>query len=410
LFNYKGVGFIWLICRLILRGYSDATICDLNRTLTVRLLVALAKPVGRLLPFTNRSAMFFFFPFLHVGGAERVHADIVGCFSSEKPWVFFTKKSDNDKFKALFPAESRLFNIWSLLKYGYPFSIGIMAGLINRHENPIVFGSNSLFYYLLVPYLKPYVRRVDLLHAFGGASDEFSLPVVDRLDRRVVITEKTTNNLMAQYRSAGIDPHLLERVVLIENRIQVPAVYPEKATGKPIKAIYVGRGAPEKRVHLVGRAASLCRERLVHAHFILVGDTREAIEASDRKNCLFMGEISDTGELERIYADADVLVLTSSREGFPMVIMESMAHGVVPVCTAVGGIPTHVHHAVNGLLLENGSDEVIVEQLVSAITRLEEDRKELLELSRAAFDYARQHFSGADFCAAYHEILLGKKN
>ena len=123
-----------------------------------------------------------------------------------------------------------------------------------------------------------------------------------------------------------------------------------------------------------------------------------------------MGEISDSRELARIYAEADVLVLTSSREGFPLVIMEAMAHGVVPVCTDVGGIPSHVKHCVNGLLLQNGSEQQVVEQLVSAITRLAEDRRELSELSRAAFAHARQHFSGADFCAAYREILLGQKN
>lgn len=405
--NTRRGGFLRLVFRLARDGYSDAVVCDLNRTLTVRLLVAIAKPFGFLLPFVNGSSLFFFFPFMHVGGAERVHADIVNCFAKEKPWVFFTKKSRNGKFKALFPEASRLFNIWPLLKYGYPLSVGIMAGYINRHKNAVVFGSNSLFYYLLIPYLAPHVRRTDLLHAFGGASDEFSLPVVGELDQRVVVTEKTVQDLAFQYRACGVEGHLLDRIAVIGNKVPVPEKCPEKYSPAGLEVVFIGRGAPEKRVHLVGRAASSCKVKGVSVQVILVGDTWDAVEPNDRENCLFRGELSDAGELEKIYSDADVFVLTSSREGFPLVVMEAMAHGVVPVCTAVGGIPFHVRHENNGLLLEDGAEERVVEQLVAAIARLAENRGELAELSRAAFDYAVRHFSGAHFCTAYREVILG---
>lgn len=385
----------------------DMLITRLNGTPLVRLLVRAAMAVGYLLPCRNRSSLFFFFPFLHVGGAERVHADIVGCFAGEKPWVFFTKKSDNRTFRGLFPQQARLFDIWPLLKYGYPFSVGVMAGLINRHREAAVFGSNSLFYYLLIPYLASHVRRVDLLHAFGGASDQFSLPVADRLDGRVVITEKTRQDIAEQYRAHGLGARLLERVVLIENRVPVPGRCPRRHESDRLSVIFVGRGSPEKRVHLVGRAASRCLARSIPADFSLVGDVGDAVESADRENCRLLGEVSDPRELEKIYALADLLVLTSSREGFPLVVMEAMARGVVPVCTAVGGIPFHVRHEINGLLLEDGADDRIVEQLTAAVARLAENRAELAELSRSAFDYASRHFSGADFCTAYREIVQG---
>jgi glycosyltransferase involved in cell wall biosynthesis len=395
-----------LIFRLVRNGYNDATVCDMNRTLPVRLLVVLTKPFGCLLPFANRSAMFFFFPFLHVGGAERVHADIVGCFPEEKPWVFFTKKSENDRFRSLFPAGAKLFNIWPLLKYGYPVSVGIMAGFINRHENPVVFGSNSLFYYLLIPFLKPNVRKIDLLHAFGGASDEFSLPAADRLDRRVVITGKTVLDLKAQYQAAGVDSALLDRVTVIENRVQVPDRCPEKSSSGPLRMLFVGRGAPEKRVHLVGRAATRCREQGIPTVFTLVGDVENAVAAADRHNCLFRGEIAGPDELAGIYAEADVLVLTSAREGFPLVIMEAMAHGAVPVCTEVGGIPTHIRDGVNGMLLGNGEEDDLVARLVAAIKLLSDDRMLRENLSQAAFDYARTTFASGGFCDRYRKLLL----
>lgn len=388
----------------------DMRITRFNRTLPARAIIAMGKVIGYLLPVRNRSSLFFFFPFQHVGGAEKVHAEIVGCFAGEKPWVFFTKRSENAKFRPMFGAGARLLNIWPLLKYGYPLSVGIVAGLINRHEKPVVFGSNSLFYYLLLPYLGPNVRRTDLLHAFGGGPEEYSLPVAAELDARVVISSKTGEHLKAQYRAANAAPVLADRIVLIENRVEIPESATRKRPGEKLRVLFVGRGAAEKRVHLIGKAATLCGQKKVAAEFILVGDVAHALDDADRPSCQIIGEISGTAELDRIYKRADILVLTSSREGFPMVVMEAMAHGAVPVCTAVGGIPVHVKHGVNGLLLADGSEERVVEELVATVERLANHRELLAELSQAAFAYAREHFGGENFCAAYRQVITGSRD
>jgi len=385
---------------------SDMRIMQINSWAPVRFLVAIGKGIGTILPVGNPSSLFFFFPFQHVGGAEKVHAEVVSCFAGQKPWVFFTKKSRNDRFRQLFPPQAGLFNFWPLLKYGYPLSVGIMAGVVNRHQKPVVFGSNSLFYYLLIPYLKPEVVKIDLLHAFGGKSDQFSLPVVELLDHRVVINGKTREDLQAQYAENQLDPRLLDRVVLIENRVPVPREYPEKITHDVLTVLFVGRGAPEKRVHLVGKAATLCREKEIPARFVLAGDMGEALAATDRENCLVQGEITDSFLLANLYREADILVITSEREGFPLVIMEAMAQGVVPVSTDVGGISLHVRQGENGILLENGPEEQIVAEFVRSIELLSRDRELLKKLSRNAFDYARATFDTETFCRAYRELLV----
>ena len=384
----------------------DLRIMQVNSWALVRFLVAIGKGIGTILPVSNPSSLFFFFPFQHVGGAEKVHAEVVSCFAEQKPWVFFTKRSRNGRFRQLFPPQARLFNFWPLLKYGYPLSVGIMSGLVNRHQKSVVFGSNSLFYYLLIPYLRPEVVKIDLLHAFGGKSDQFSLTVVETLDHRVVINGKTREDLQAQYAENQLDPRLIDRVMLIENRVSVPREYPEKIAHDVLTVLFVGRGAPEKRVHLVGKAASICREKGVPARFVLVGDMGEALAAGDRENCLVQGEITDPFLLAEMYRKADLLVITSEREGFPLVIMEAMAQGVVPVSTDVGGISLHVRHGVNGMLIENGPEEQIVEELIRSIELLSHDRELLKKLSRNAFDYARATFDTETFCSAYRKLLV----
>jgi glycosyltransferase involved in cell wall biosynthesis len=377
-----------------------------NTSPVVRCFVAVARLFGFLLPFRSDSSLFFFFPFCHVGGAEKVHAEIVSCFKDEKPWVFFTKKSRDQRFLSQFGNRARLFNIWHLLKYGYPLSVGVMAGFVNRHKNPVVFGSNSLFYYLLLPYLRPEVKCVDLLHAFGGGSECFSLPDAPRLDARVVINGKTRYDLTEQYKAHGLPSVLGDRVVLIENRVEVPEAYPAKQQHEKLKVLYVGRGSEEKRVHLVGRIAARCCRRGLPAEFLLVGDTISTVAAEDRPYCTFAGELADRAELRTLYADADLLLLTSSREGFPMVIMEAMAHGTVPLTTDVGGISDHVRDGITGWLVGNAADEGrVIDSVCTIIERICTDRAILDGMSRTAYEYARSHFGGERFCTGWRDVL-----
>jgi glycosyltransferase involved in cell wall biosynthesis len=367
--------------------------------------------MGRLLPLRNTSGLFFFFPFYQVGGAEKVHADIVACVGDRRPWVFFTNRSKDAAFKPLFEKSARLFDLsfltlGSLRYYAY---VGALAALINRHEKATVFGCNTVLFYDLLPRLRKDVRRLDLLHAFGGEIEHVSLPLVASIDTRVIFSSQAFSDLKNQYSAEGLDTALLERITFIDNQVAVPDNYPAKQRSNRLQVLYVGRGAAEKRVHLVGRVAALARSAGLEADFILVGDLVSLIEAEHLSACTLKGEISDPSELSSLYQSADVLLLTSSREGFPLVIMEAMAQGVVPISTDVGGISDHVKHEMNGLLIRDQAEDKIVEAMVSIIARLQQDRSQLQEMSRHAYEYARQHFTQQRFCKAYRELLLNEE-
>jgi glycosyltransferase involved in cell wall biosynthesis len=384
-----------------------------NRTVLHRFVTAgVGRLFARLFPCYNRSGLFFFFPFCHIGGAERVHADIVTCLAPERPWVFFCKWSPRPGvLREEFGRSARVFD-WRLrLKYSYPFSAWLMAGVVNRHPNAVVFGCNTLFFYKMLPYLAEHVRVVDLLHAFGGGAEEFSLPVVQRIDSRVVITPQTRDDLIVQYRSNGVDASFVNRIGIIENRVDIPKVCPEKAAAGALNILFVGRASAEKRVHIAGRVAALCAERGIPVTLTMVGDLVDGVAVADRPLCRFMGEVTDQALVKELYADAHLLLLTSSREGFPLVIMEAMAQGCVPVATDVGGIATHLQTGANGWLIENAADEdMLAEAMCAAIEKLFRDRELLSRLSAAAYDHARENFGGEAFCRRYRSLLLGQDN
>ena len=53
-------------------------------------------------PLGDEYEIFFFFPFYHVGGAEKVHASLTRAFADKKAIIIFTRKSVDDGFLSLF--------------------------------------------------------------------------------------------------------------------------------------------------------------------------------------------------------------------------------------------------------------------------------------------------------------------
>src|SRR5690606_399593 len=65
---------------------------------------------------------------------------------------------------------------------------------------------------------------------------------------------------------------------------------------------------------------------------------------------------------------SDILLLPSYKEGLPSALLEAMATGVVPIASNVGGIPSVIHHGVNGFLLQPGDTDALEAALVSCTT------------------------------------------
>jgi glycosyltransferase involved in cell wall biosynthesis len=367
--------------------------------------------VGRWIGFCcfnkRRYDVFLFFPFYHIGGAEKVHSEIISSIKDLKPLVIFTKQSKDKSFKQLFARNADCVDIsfFSERSWTSYLCFGIISHMINRAQNPVVFGSNSNFFYHLLPYLKPNTYCVDLIHAFGGGIEIVSLPYIEHLDKRIVVSEKGREDLIHQYASNSISAEYVARIMVIENGTTVGEEYPKKEVKPSLMAIFVGRGSEEKRVDLIGKAASKLKEGGIPVTFIFIGDVMGFVSEDDRANCIFKGEITAEKALNDYYEEADILVLTSSREGFPLVIMEAMANGVVPISTDVGGISKHIVNHKTGILITTRDPEEIVNSLVDIISELYYNRNKLKNLSVAAFEYAKLTFNSATFLASYQNLF-----
>lgn len=354
-------------------------------------------------PFNSGPVLFFATP--DMGGAEKIHADIVRAISAQKPTVVFTETSKDSALLPEYEQHANVIQLGNKLQrraVAY-FQAGKFAGWLNKAKPKMVFGAFSHFFYDLLPMLKSDIQTADLLHNFGVNFENYSLPKVARLNQRIVISDTLKDDLAKLYQAFGVGE--TDRILVINNATEVPPECPEKASDGPLKVLYIGRGSLEKRVHLVGQIAATLDVSTVEV--TLVGDTESHVAETDRHFCTFTGVITDREALNQLLHESHVLLLTSEREGMPVALLEAMAHGAVPVSTAVGAIPEAISDGQNGKLIEATDGEFVVEEAVRIISKLASHRSALQAMSKAAHQTALERFSKGAFDNAWQKVFGG---
>ncbi|MBM4434405.1 MAG: glycosyltransferase family 4 protein [Chloroflexi bacterium] len=180
--------------------------------------------------------------------------------------------------------------------------------------------------------------------------------------------------------------------------------------GAPLAGI-VARLVPIKAVDVFLEAAARVRAERPEATFVIVGDgeLRDGLVA--RAQALGLaGAVRFVGwraDLPAIYADLDVLALTSRNEGTPVSIIEALAAGTAVVATAVGGVPDLIEHGSTGLLARDGDPSGIAR----AIGELLGDPERRRALGRAGRDAVHPKHDSATLIGAIDRLytsLVGR--
>jgi glycosyltransferase involved in cell wall biosynthesis len=362
----------------------------------------------------RKYSQIFFFPYYHTGGAEKVHAAIIEAASDKSPVVFITDRSSNNSWLNEFKKNAEVLEIYYTLKFPYTrkwFEKKIIH-IANRNADLIVFSCNSNFFYGLISSLPVHVKCIDLLHAFvhydEDGPEKWSLPVVSKLSNRIVINKKTIADFKMLYTEKNIDLTFLDRIICIGNFIE-PVSFIPKTINQQLEVLYVGRGGDEKRIHLISMAARLAGEEQLPVTFHFVGDVKHKIPEEDLKFCTLHGVVTDPIIISKLYEKAHLLIIASSREGFPIVIMEAMMACVIPVSTRVGGIDEHIKHLENGILIDEKEPEEIVKRIVDSLRYFISNKKQFEYISANAQQYALMHFSKIDFFNSYQSLFNVKR-
>jgi glycosyltransferase involved in cell wall biosynthesis len=171
-----------------------------------------------------------------------------------------------------------------------------------------------------------------------------------------------------------------ERIHVVYNALIPPEPEDNASSGTALppgfdqgfRLITVGRLVPHKRIEDIIAALT----RLDNANLVIVGDGPKwdnlqaltgKLRLSDR---VFMTGRLPREAVWRLLAEhADVLVLNSTYEGLPHILLEAAHLGVPVVATKVGGTPEVVRDGKTGLLIPPDSPD----ELVGALRRLQSD-------------------------------------
>lgn len=390
-------------------NYRSARIKNTLEYIFMYPFVILGKLIGHWLKPKRQTRFFLFFSNADIGGSVKVNADIAHAIKDEKPIIIFSKKPRNNKFRELF--EDPDIYIIDLHKYidkkqfhflNFIYR-GIIATWINSVENPVVFGGECIFFYKIVPHVKESTKTIEQCHL--NTWFDFSQAFIKYIDYRLFSTKQIMREVEAQYRKNNVPDTYFNKLHFHDNMIDIPPL--KKTKNEQLEVLFVGRGSPQKRVHLLAAIADRILNSRSDINFTFVGDVEDIVPVEVQEKSTMHGNVNNAEKLSAIYDESDVLILTSAFEGLPIVVMEMMARGKVILSTAVGGIPDYISHMKNGLLINEKDEQHIIATGVKYLELLASDPTLVQELGLANYNYAKEHFSEKQFVSFFRNLLIG---
>jgi glycosyltransferase involved in cell wall biosynthesis len=203
------------------------------------------------------------------------------------------------------------------------------------------------------------------------------------------------------------------RVFCIPNGIKVSEQWPKKEydflQGNTLHIVYVGAiNHTQKGVlYLPGiLREALTRGAKIHFEVIGKGADMEELRKSFGRDCpqavITLHGSLPNHEAMKILSQSDVLIMPSHFEGLPLVLLEAMARGVVPVVSRLTGCTDFVvEDGTNGYFVEPGDKKGFGE----VFSRLYKDRQTLKSLSFSAWETIYKRFSYVKTGASYLELI-----
>ena len=210
---------------------------------------------------------------------------------------------------------------------------------------------------------------------YGRGSDVYLPGWFTKLTAKVILRNASAVIALTKHMKEAMQAIYSRDVIIVPNGINLNEVAEREAEGgNPGKKIlFVGRLHPVKGTQYLLGAMSIVHRELPEAKLILVGDgeEREHLETlTDNlgiRECVeFAGRVPHE-RVEDYMNQAEVFVLSSLSEGFPVTILEAMACGLPVVATRVGGVPDIIKNGTNGYLVDTMNQEQIAEALLNLL-------------------------------------------
>lgn len=212
-----------------------------------------------------------------------------------------------------------------------------------------------------------------------------------------------------------IDAEFIEKkkAICIPNGVAIQSLEKQYdsvvCSNKPFRLIFIGSmNHAQKGVFYLPEIFSGIASQFPNIQFDLLGDGVDIEELKKRFNCTGKGKVRFHGFVENATAlemlkESDALIMPSHFEGLPIVLLEAMAAGVVPVVSLLAGITDFaITDKEDGRLVSVGDVRGFTDSIVALVS----DRDMLSRMSVAARKTAVSRFSYEVMGEKYLDIAL----
>lgn len=374
-------------------------------------------------PFVNLQApktkkrILVALPFMVVGGVDSLFLNVFGHLSKFYDITFYTTVPFGGEYgdnTSLFQKiTNEIYHLSRFLTTESELEKFIIY-LVETRNFDCMFLAGSSFTYQVLPQIKKQAPRLPVIDFLVNESGhiENNRKYSCMIDMNIVENEKIEALLLQRYHEKA------EKIRLIHNGVNIEK-YSKKADAAFVKEKYalkdghfliafMGRFSSEKNPLAVVEIAKKLRNQPVEFFMGGHGPVYDEVIWAIQEN-LLQDKIKTPGFVNsiEILSVADVLILPSTLDGRPNIVIEAMTMGVPVIASNVGGLPGIIKHGETGFLLD--ADDL--DGFAQTILKLKNDDELRESIGKAARKFAEEVLNDKFMHEKYMKVvedLIGK--
>jgi glycosyltransferase involved in cell wall biosynthesis len=257
-----------------------------------------------------------------------------------------------------------------------------------------------LSYGFIVGYLVNFFRRV-----FAFFCEDILVAISEDAKNGLKKLHFPSKKIKVVY--SGINPDLLKKPNYHFNRENVLAKFGIQKDKFVIGTIAALR--PYKNISILINAAKTIIKNCPDAKILIIGkgplknSLESQVKSLNLKNHVtFCDYVENITEVLKIF---DTMVLSSSTEGVPAVLLEAMVFNIPIVATEVGGIPEIIENGASGILVPPQNPEKLAEAVIKIYKNPELAKKITKNANLRFMKYLTAHTTARRYEKIYKEFL-----
>jgi len=348
------------------------------------------------------------------GGAERLIYNFCNQLKDDLKFHFVTGLKCNNEWEYKFKKISgNIFHIANLFE-DKELKLEFLANYIRVHHVSVLHIIHTDFLFDILPSMKARFPQLKIIVTmFNAKVENYFMPSIHLHEFIDVYTSDNheTADHYAEHLPKDKDFKVIPNGIDCHNEFN-PNLYDRGKQRKQLglshddlAVFFVGRLSEEKNpeafVSLADRASD--SPDFTNVKFFMIGDgplgkkIEQEIKTRKLTNVNCLGYRDD---ITHCLSAADVFILPSLVDGFPVVILEAMSMQVAVIASGIGAIPTVIDDHVDGYVIAPGS----VDEMFYDLGQINSDRDQLSSVKKIARRKIRAKYSMQNLKANYSQL------